>query len=153
MITTTLTTASRTTPATASRAATRAASALTRALAATATRLRIAAAGLAGMPVFYLEAIRQVFRSWENRRSLDVLAGLDDHMLRDIGLSRSDLRDAASEPLWRDPTAMLAARVLERRHHQRDALPVPEGIGDAPPLAPEIDAWSSRLFPARSRHY
>jgi len=36
------------------------------------------------------------------------LAALDDHMLADLGLSRTDLNDALSEPLWRDPTALLA---------------------------------------------
>jgi hypothetical protein len=38
------------------------------------------------------------------------LADLDDRMLADIGLTRTDLRDACSEPLWRDPTSMLARR-------------------------------------------
>jgi hypothetical protein len=36
-------------------------------------------------------------------------------MLKDIGLDRSDLRNAAAEPLYRDPTAMLASRVEEAR--------------------------------------
>ena len=31
--------------------------------------------------------------------------GLDDRMLADIGLTRGDVRDAFSEPVWRDPTA------------------------------------------------
>ena len=36
-------------------------------------------------------------------------------MLSDIGLTRSDLRDAYSEPLWRDPTCILASRARERQ--------------------------------------
>jgi hypothetical protein len=54
-------------------------------------------------------------------------------MLADIGLNRSDLQDAFSEPLWRDPTAILAARVHERRiHRARTTITVAE----APPLVP-----------------
>jgi hypothetical protein len=39
-------------------------------------------------------------------------------MLKDIGLDRSDLRSAASEPLYRDPTELLAGRAGEGRTHQ-----------------------------------
>jgi hypothetical protein len=39
------------------------------------------------------------------------LANFDDRMLKDIGLNRSDLRNAAAEPVYRDPTAILAGRV------------------------------------------
>jgi hypothetical protein len=41
------------------------------------------------------------------------LAGADDRMLKDIGLDRSDLRSASAEPLYRDPTALLASRAGE----------------------------------------
>ena len=49
------------------------------------------------------------------RRVLRELASFDDRMLQDIGLSRSDLRNAAAEPLYRDPTSLLAGRVDESR--------------------------------------
>jgi uncharacterized protein YjiS (DUF1127 family) len=49
------------------------------------------------------------------RRVLRELASFDDRMLKDIGLTRSDLRNAAAEPLLRDPTALLAGRVSELR--------------------------------------
>ena len=39
-------------------------------------------------------------------------------MLADIGVTRSDLRDAYAEPLWRDPTDMLAGRVDEKRRYR-----------------------------------
>ena len=44
-----------------------------------------------------------------------MLAGLDRHMLADIGITRADLRDAFSEPFWEDPTALLRERAIERR--------------------------------------
>jgi len=43
------------------------------------------------------------------------LAGLDDRMLADIGLTRGDLRDAFAELPWRDPSELLARRAAERR--------------------------------------
>jgi uncharacterized protein YjiS (DUF1127 family) len=49
-----------------------------------------------------------------HRRDLEFLAELDDRMLKDIGLNRSDLRFALSEPFWRDPGAALIARVGQR---------------------------------------
>jgi uncharacterized protein YjiS (DUF1127 family) len=59
-------------------------------------------------------AIR-VLRAAKNRHSASMLARLDDRMLADIGLTRSDLRDAYAEPLWEDPTSVLARRAAERR--------------------------------------
>lgn len=62
-----------------------------------------------------LAGLRQVARALKNRRDARYLAEFDDRMLRDIVLTRSDLRDAYSEPLWRDPTAILVRRAGERR--------------------------------------
>jgi hypothetical protein len=50
-----------------------------------------------------------------------MLARLDDRMLSDIGLTRSDLHDANAEPLWHDPTNVLARRACERRVSRRRA--------------------------------
>ena len=61
-------------------------------------------------------------RAMKNRRDAAKLAGLDDHMLADIGLTRSDLRDAYAEPLWHDPTDVLASRASERRTRKRSAV-------------------------------
>jgi hypothetical protein len=49
------------------------------------------------------------------RRALARLADRDDRMLADIGLTRSDLRDAGSAPLWQNPTRTLEQRVSRRR--------------------------------------
>ncbi|MFG1346833.1 DUF1127 domain-containing protein [Xanthobacter autotrophicus DSM 431] len=54
-------------------------------------------------------------RRFENRRVLGELAGLDDRMLRDIGLTRADLRDASAAPFVGDPTRVLVLRATERR--------------------------------------
>jgi uncharacterized protein YjiS (DUF1127 family) len=61
---------------------------------------------------------RQIARARRHRRDAAVLAGLDRTMLADLGLTRSDVRDAFSEPFWEDPTALLRERALERRWNQ-----------------------------------
>ena len=59
--------------------------------------------------------LKRLARAQRHRREAHILAGLDRHMLADIGITRSDLRDAFSEPLWDDPTALLRERAIERR--------------------------------------
>ena len=63
---------------------------------------------------------RLAHRVWEmgiaikHRRELSQLADRHDRMLADIGLTRGDLDDASSEPLWVDPTATLNERARHR---------------------------------------
>jgi uncharacterized protein YjiS (DUF1127 family) len=57
----------------------------------------------------------------KNRNDVARLANLDDRMLADIGLCRSDLRDAFSEMPWSDPSDVLARRAAERRVSRRRA--------------------------------
>jgi uncharacterized protein YjiS (DUF1127 family) len=61
---------------------------------------------------------KEVARVRRHRREANALAGLDRHMLADIGLTRADIHDAFSEPFWDDPTALLRERALERRLNQ-----------------------------------
>jgi uncharacterized protein YjiS (DUF1127 family) len=90
-----------------------------------------------------LNGMRKFARLLKNRRNARMLAGMDDRMLADIGLSRSDLRDAYAQPLWRDPTDVLAGRARDKRIHRRgrvDALPV-----NSPSIAPD----ASSVAPAK----
>ena len=86
--------------------------------------------------------------AWRHRHDTAVLAALDDHMLADLGLSRSDLNDALSEPLWRDPTALLARRHGERRRSRRAVRAGHKAIAElvgqcaAPSIVPGTDAFS-----------
>jgi len=78
-------------------------------------------------------AIRKVGRVLKHRQDAAILAGFDDRMLSDIGLTRSDLRDAYAEPLWRDPTWILAKRARERQVN-RPVITLP-----APSLVPNTE--------------
>jgi len=77
-----------------------------------------------------VRAVKLLVRGVQHRREAAALAHLDAHMLADIGLTRSDLRDAAAQPLWDDPTTLLRARALERRLRRHR---VAHGFGDDPP--------------------
>ena len=63
------------------------------------------------------------------RRVMYGLATLDDHMLRDIGLTRCDVDAALVESTLTDGTLLLAERAREARLHQRA-------------LAQEAQAWA-----------
>jgi uncharacterized protein YjiS (DUF1127 family) len=62
-------------------------------------------------------AVDAVAAAWETQvrrwQARDLL-GLDDHMLKDIGLSRGDVHDALRSPAS-DPTSLLAETARRRR--------------------------------------
>ncbi len=65
------------------------------------------------------------------------LCGLDDRALSDLGLTRSDLRDATVAGLFDDPTTIVAARADERAGRYR-SLHVGHDL-DAP-IAKDFDS-------------
>jgi uncharacterized protein YjiS (DUF1127 family) len=72
-----------------------------------------------------------------NRRDAALRGALDDRLLADIGLTRSDVRDAYAEPLWRDPTAVLAERMKERRVARGRGWGRALRLGSAPSIVPD----------------
>ena len=99
--------------------------------------------------------VREVLQLIKNRRDAAVLAGLDDRMLADIGLTRGDLRDAYSEPVWRDPTAVLVSRAHERRiNRRRVGIGLSEKTFDAPSIVPSVPTVSNKAaLPAAWKAY
>ncbi len=81
--------------------------------------LPLAAGTLARVLAAFLAPVvlssKAIARAMRNRQRANVLAGLDQRMLADIGLTRSDVHDAFSAPLWEDPTTLLSERAIERR--------------------------------------
>ncbi len=59
----------------------------------------------------------RLFHNWKARREVSQLAGFDDFMLADIGVSRADVEWAAKLPLTTDPTEALEGRVTVRQRH------------------------------------
>jgi len=59
--------------------------------------------------------LRDLGVSLVRRKMVADLGRMDDRMLADVGLTRSDLRAAAEWSLWADPTDRLAALAEERR--------------------------------------
>lgn len=71
--------------------------------------------GLASVLALVAYWLKNLARAQRHRRQASQLAGLDRHMLADIGITGADVRDAFSVPLWEDPTALLRERAIERR--------------------------------------
>ncbi len=93
----------------------------------------------------------EVHRTFRSRREMRMLAGFDDRMLADIGLNRSDVRDAVAEPLWRDPTRVLVRRARERRLARPATHPSPACF-ETPPIVPaETGGAGCPAVSARSR--
>ncbi len=88
-------------------------------------------------------------RALKNRRDIELLASLDDRMLSDMGLTRGDVRDAISEPLWRDPSAILVMRSNEGRRGQArrgdGGGPTIQSPALVPPEFGETVKWPNRL--------
>jgi len=74
-----------------------------------------------GLAIAAVTGTVQFVKAIARRRMLAQLGEFDDRMLRDIGLTRSDLRDASAGPLWQDPTSILVVRAVERRASRRTA--------------------------------
>ena len=70
--------------------------------------LRLAAAALR-------DALCWPVRVWRARQLLGQLGSLCDHELRDIGLTRQDLRDITGLRPGHDPSIMLEHRARQRR--------------------------------------
>src|SRR5262245_66329074 len=75
--------------------------------------------GFASLLAFLTYWLKELARARRHRREANLLAGLDRHMLADIGITRADVRDAFSEPVWGDPTALLPGRRPQGRLNYR----------------------------------
>jgi uncharacterized protein YjiS (DUF1127 family) len=90
-----------------------------------------------------VRAGRRLADAWRHRHDAAALSGFDDRMLADIGLTRGDLNDALAEPLWRDPTSVLARRQGERRRARRAAVTaLIKKASPSPSLVPGADTFA-----------
>jgi uncharacterized protein YjiS (DUF1127 family) len=68
-------------------------------------------------------ALTNLLRALKHRREIIQLADFDDHMLKDIGLTRSDVEGALAEPFVHNPSLVLV-RCAER-HSRAERFVVP----------------------------
>ncbi|WP_299810842.1 DUF1127 domain-containing protein [uncultured Roseibium sp.] len=63
------------------------------------------------------QMVARAWRVFNNRRQFAELQDWSDEQLKDVGLSRSDVRRAMAQPFYRDPTSSLlsASPALNRR--------------------------------------
>jgi uncharacterized protein YjiS (DUF1127 family) len=55
----------------------------------------------------FIPALHRLIHAARIRRQIVMLSDMDDHLLEDIGLQRTDVRMALAQPLYRDPSRML----------------------------------------------
>ncbi len=116
----------------------------------TLSRSQTTAASATVKAIFGMALLRvwSVLRALKHRHDAVMLAGFDDRMLADIGLSRSDVRDAYSVPLWRDPTALLKNRVGERHRYRHGA---PFGLSGQSVASPSLVPANGFTVPPTDR--
>lgn len=66
----------------------------------------------------FVSFLRRAFRNWTARRAIARLEQFDDHMLRDIGVKRDDVRWAAGLPLSVNAALALEERALRQRRDE-----------------------------------
>ncbi|AVO46206.1 DUF1127 domain-containing protein [Phreatobacter cathodiphilus] len=87
------------------------------------------------------------FRNWrEAREGYAALCEMDERTLHDLGLTRSDLRDATAAGYFGDPTQVIAARAGERQGRRPGIATTRQLSG--PPLVPDVGAALSRTVPS-----
>ncbi len=70
-----------------------------------------------------LSPVAAYLKRQKNRREVEAMLDLNPHLLRDIGLTRGDVADAAGANA--DPAAVLNARRAERLARDARALSIP----------------------------
>lgn len=91
---------------------------------------------------------RQVanIRNWhEARQGYAALCEMDERTLSDLGLTRSDLRDATAAGYFGDPTLVVAARAAERQGRRE---PRRGHAVTGPSLVPDVAAALPRVVPS-----
>ena len=107
----------------------------------------LTAAPLPGRVFLVVEVITTLARRlWKlptalaHRDQLRWLAGSDDYLLADIGVTREDIDTALTSPLWRDPSAELVRRVngLKTDEQRQRSGATTRGIGEPAVSSPEL---------------
>jgi uncharacterized protein YjiS (DUF1127 family) len=92
---------------------------------------------LARLVVRVTARVAKMDRTVRNRLAVRRLRQLDDHGLKDIGLTRADVDGALAAPLWQDPSRILADHAGTGAGHvaRARALGVRRGVVTAPGIS------------------
>ena len=63
--------------------------------------------------------VSRVYKSWSSRRRVARMTSLDDHVLDDIGVTRTDLYDVLDAPFSQNPSIELERRAQLNRAQWR----------------------------------
>lgn len=74
-----------------------------------------------------VRTVAEALKAWRHRREVMRLADLDDHLLKDIGLTRSQVSGALARPLLADPSRVLARTAPKAGGKPRPVVPVAAG--------------------------
>jgi len=79
-------------------------------------------------PVFALlgQLAARVWRVFNNRRQFAELSDWSDEQLKDIGLTRSDVRRALALPFYSDPTSLVSGSAAQRENLPLRAANAPQ---------------------------
>lgn len=69
----------------------------------------------------FVRALVSLAKAFKDRREVMNLAECDEHMLKDIGLTRDDVMSALGEPLHHRPSWVLVRRIERRVQAPRPA--------------------------------
>lgn len=79
--------------------------------------------GMAALESF-VRSLANLAKALRHRKQIKHLAEFDDRMLRDIGLTRSDVSSALAEPLLRNPSWVLIRSAERHSRGERPERPV-----------------------------
>ena len=69
------------------------------------------------------KSLKRLRQRLQNKRALKALLDADEHLLRDIGITRDEIFQVHQLPLWKDPAVVVKRMAKERKLSVPQHLP------------------------------